>query len=101
MPSDLSPKKLENEAIPKISQRIGTSEFSEHLGLAVKEGYNGSINAHININARMMGGKFLVSEDVAREMINSWIQKTNFDLFENDFDIGMKFLTEVIAKIVD
>ena len=69
MPSDLSPQELEDEAMPIISQLLGTSEFSEHLGIAVKEGYNGSINAHININARMMSGEFLVSEDEAFKMI--------------------------------
>jgi len=101
MPSDLTDDKLENVAIPDISQLIGSKELSEHLGLAVREGYNGSINAHININARMMGGKFQVSEDAARLMIEDWIENTDFDLFENDAQIGMKFLTEVIAEIVD
>ena len=55
--------------------------MSEHLGLAVRKGFNGSINAHININAKMMGGKFLVSEDKARQMIKNWIEKTDFELF--------------------
>tara|TARA_B100001057_G_scaffold494151_1_gene590123 strand:+ start:1752 stop:2075 length:324 start_codon:yes stop_codon:yes gene_type:complete len=101
MPSDLSNDKLENVAIPDISQFIGSNELAKHLGIAVKEGFNGSINAHININARMMGGKFQVSEEDARIMIEDWIKKTDFDLFKNELDIGMKFLTEVISKIVD
>ena len=101
MQSDLSLEELTNNAIPDISRALGTTAMSEHLGLAVREGFNGSINAHININAKMMGGKFLVSEDKARQMIEDWIEKTNFELFENDAKIGMKFLTDVIAKIID
>ena len=54
MPSDLTDDKLENVAIPDISQFIGSEELAEHLGIALKEGYNGSINAHININARIL-----------------------------------------------
>ena len=34
-------------------------------------------------------------------MIKDWIEKTDFELFENDAEIGMKFLTDVIAKIID
>ena len=101
MPSDLTYDKLENVAIPDISQFIGSEELAEHLGIALKEGYNGSINAHININARIMGGKFQVSEEAARLMIDDWIKRTDFELFKNEVDIGMTFLTEIISKIVD
>ena len=101
LPSDLSEDDLKNEAIPNISQFLGTKEMAEHLGYAVRKKFNGSINAHININAKMMGGKFLVSEEKARQMIEDWIETTDFDAFENDEKIGMKFLTEVIAEIID
>ena len=101
MQSDLSLEELANKAIPDISRNLGSTAMSEHLGLAVRKGFNGSINAHININAKMMGGKFLVSEDKARQMMKDWIEKTDFELFENDAEIGMKFLTDVIAKIID
>jgi len=101
LPSNLSEDDLQNKAIPDISQSLGTELMAEHLGHAVRKKFNGSINAHININAKMMGGKFLVSEEKARQMIEDWIEKTDFDLFENDTKIGMKFLTEVIPNIID
>ena len=101
LPSDLSEDKLANVAIPDISKYIGTEYMAEHLGIAVREGNNGSINAHININAKMMGGQFLVNEEEARIIIENWIKDTDLNTFKNDKDLGMEFLTKVIAKIVD
>ena len=66
--------------------------------IAVREGYNGSITAHININAKMMGGEYLVNEEAQHLKL---IKDTDLNTFKNDKDLGMEFLTKVIAKIVD
>lgn len=98
--SDTPDKILMEEAIPNISSLAGSHEMSENLGFAVRNGNNGTINAHININARLFGGEFRLSEEEAYNLILSWNEKIDFNNF-NDEELGMKFLTEVISKIVD
>lgn len=101
MPSDTPDDVLINEAMPNISSMFGTSEMAEHLGIALREGHNGSINAHININARLMGGGFQMSETEARIAIENWQKDIPQRNFGDDADIGLSFITEVMTKIID
>ena len=101
LPSETSDEVMINEGIPIISSLFGTSEMAEHLGIALKNGHNGSINAHININAQFLNTGFQVSEEEAREMIEAWIKNINSRQFSSDQEVGYAFLSEVITKIVD
>ena len=100
LPCDTSDDIIVSEAIPNISRLLGTSELAEHLGYAVRNQLNGSINAHININAKLLGGSFQLTEIEAGSLISNWYKSAiivNFD----DEELGMKFLKEVVSEIVD
>ena len=100
LPSDTLDDVLLNEAIPSFKELVGSPLLAEHLGVAVKGQHNGSINAHITLNAMMMGCGYQLDEVAGRELIYAWYNDTNVNDFD-DGELGMKFLTEVIAKIVD
>lgn len=100
LPSDTPDDTILNEAIPNISELIATNELSEHLGYAVRNRQNGSINAHINISAKLFGGEFKLSEKDACSLILDWYDKTHLDSLKDE-ELGFKFLTEVISNIVD
>ena len=100
LPCDTPDEILLNEAIPKFQQLVGSHLLAEHLGAAVKGRHNGSINAHITLNAMMMGCGYQLDEVAGRELIHSWYTSVNPTDFD-DGELGMKFLTEVIAEIVD
>ena len=100
LPCDTPDEILLNEAIPSFQQLVGSPELAEHLGAAVKGQSNGSINAHITLNAMMLGGEYQLDEAAGRDLIYSWYDNVDVTQYD-DGDLGMKFLTEVIAKIVD
>ena len=100
LPSDTPDDVILNEAIPNISTLLGTTELAEHLGYAVRNQQNGSINAHININAKLFGGSFQLSELEASSLISNWYESALFDNLKDE-ELGMKFLKEVISEIVD
>lgn len=100
LPCDTPDDVLLNEAIPSFRQLIGSPLLAEHLGAAVRGQHNGSINAHITLNAMMMGGDYQLDEAAGRDLICSWSESVNFTEYD-DGELGMKFLTEVIAEIVD
>jgi hypothetical protein len=80
---------------------VGDESLAEHLGEAVRCGFNGSINAHISLNGHLMGGTFAMHEDQARNLIEGWLDSQNLPSYSSDAEIGFAFLTQVIAKIVD
>ena len=100
LPCDTPDEVILNEAIPNISSLIGTSDFAESLGYAVREKNNGTINAHININANLFGGKYQLSEEKANAFITNWYGNIEYRNF-SDEELGMKFMSEVISEIVD
>jgi hypothetical protein len=100
LPYDTPDDVLLNEAIPSFRQLMGSPLLAEHLGAAVRGQHNGSINAHITLNAMMMGGEYQLDEVSGRELIYNWINNVDFTEYD-DGELGMKFLTEVIAEIVD
>lgn len=88
-----------NEAIPSFKELVGSPLLAEHLGVAVKGHHSGSINAHITLNVMMMGCGYQLDEAAGRELIHACYNDTDVNDFDDD-ELGMKFLTEVIAKIV-
>ena len=101
LPSDTPDDVLLNEAIPSFQRMFGSESLAEHLGEAVRCGFNGSINAHISLNGHLMGSNFAMDENQARQLIHEWLSNTELSSYSNDTEIGFAFLTEVIAKIVD
>ena len=101
LPSNTPDDVLLNDAIPSFQEMVGDESLAEHLGEAVRCGFNGSINAHISLNGHLMGGTFAMNEDQARNLIQGWLDSQNLPSYGSDAEIGFAFLTEVIAKIVD
>lgn len=99
LPMETSKEDLINFAIPDIMTLIGSKKMAEVLGVSVKNGRNGSINAHIMINARITGCNYKMSKEQAKTKIKNWIKNNNLD--RSDEDVGMAFLREVIAEIID
>ena len=89
LPMETSKEDLINVAIPDIMGLIGSKQMSEVLGASVKNGSNGSINAHIMINARITGSNYKMSKEQAKTKINNWIKNNNLD--RSDEDVGMTF----------
>lgn len=92
---------LLEELLPRLQELFGSPALAEFLGSSVRGRFNGSINTHITFNAMILGGGYRLNEHQASELIEGWYNSVNLDEYPDDADLGMKFLREVIAEIVD
>ena len=118
MPCETPAEFLADTGVKGIARLLGSPEMAEHLGIAIRDGHNGSINIHMMILGKMNGG-FCVSEETAKEMIEAWINLNPFEdavsaereeersygnpehLYSDEFWYGQRFLTGCAGHMIN